>query len=503
MKIKIAIRFIIFSTILLLMELTLNSTITWAQQPNQWTPQVKIPDYEAATEEPPFLIADQNHVVHAFNSQPLDLTDETAPRAVFYRQWTLEQGWTDPIDIILDPSGQASKLMDVYYDQPNGMIHLVLEIGSDAIYHTQAPLALAGNATAWSTPLFVGGSATNARPGIQIIAAIAGDENGNLVITYSGYDEGNGLYAVHSTDNGNTWTEASPFYLTYDPDLIVTSPILSAGLTGQIHAVWSTFHENGEAGPGYYAKFDPVDQTWSGPIDLDPNPSIRTPNVIEYKGQIIVSYYNSNVNGNWWRRSRDGGGIFSEPVRISPLHRGTNGIVYFVTDSSNALHLFFGERIDDNNHGLWHSTWTGSGWTNPIPVVRGPQIKDSIGGKAFDPRSARAVVSNGNLVLVSWGTDGAAGNSGAWYSYTTLNTPPLETAPLLAPTPTAAPTRIPTETPVLPTPIPSPTPLLELDQAATRPTAVSQSPSLPIMVALAPVLLLLGVIVIIRQFTQH
>jgi hypothetical protein len=106
-------------------------------------------------------------------------------------------------------------------------------------------------------------------------------------------------------------------------------------------------------------------------------------------------------------------------------------------------------------------------------------------------------------VLVSWGTDGAAGNSGAWYSYTTLNTPPLETAPLLAPTPTAAPTRIPTETPVLPTPIPSPTPLLELDQAATRPTAVSQSPSLPIMVALAPVLLLLGVIVIIRQFTQH
>jgi hypothetical protein len=34
-------------------------------------------------------------------------------------------------------------------------------------------------------------------------------------------------------------------------------------------------------------------------------------------------------------------------------------------------------------------------------------------------------VSNGNLVFVAWGTDGAAGLNGAWYSYQRLNVPEL------------------------------------------------------------------------------
>ena len=65
----------------------------------------------------------------------------------------------------------------------------------------------------------------------------------------------------------------------------------------------------------------------------------------------------------------------------------------------------------------------------------GPQIKDDIGGDGFDPRSARAVVSNGNLVMVTWGTDGAAGENGAWYSYNHLDTPEFVSQPLPLPTP--------------------------------------------------------------------
>jgi hypothetical protein len=107
--------------------------------------------------------------------------------------------------------------------------------------------------------------------------------------------------------------------------------------------------------------------------------------------------------------------------------------VSFVVDSSDNLHAVFGERINDNNHGIWHSVWATTAWTKPDAVVRGPQIKDVVGGNGFDPRSARAVIVNGNVVLVTWGTDGAGGVNGAWYSYRQLETPELPTLALPIP----------------------------------------------------------------------
>jgi hypothetical protein len=148
--------------------------------------------------------------------------------------------------------------------------------------------------------------------------------------------------------------------------------------------------------------------------------------MIEYEDAMYVSYHHIKTNGNWWRRSFDEGLSWSVPRLLSQNYVGTNGNVSFVIDGGNVLHAFFGNRIDEfNEHGMWHSYWTGNAWTNPEAVVRGPQVKDAPGGKGFDPRSARAVVSNGNLVFVAWGTDGAAGLNGAWYSYQRLNVPEL------------------------------------------------------------------------------
>ena len=44
------------------------SEIASAQGLQNWSPQQRIPGYSDDT-EPPFLIADQNHIVHAFTSQ--------------------------------------------------------------------------------------------------------------------------------------------------------------------------------------------------------------------------------------------------------------------------------------------------------------------------------------------------------------------------------------------------------------------------------------------------
>jgi hypothetical protein len=457
-----------------------------------WSTQQKIPEYYDSTEEPPYLIADQNHTIHAFNSQPLDLSNPDSHKAIFYRQWRLENGWTFPNDILVDIDGVNMNLLGVAVDGLS-RVHLVIQKG-DAIYYIQNYLADANSAAMWSSPLLIAETSSLFATGFEIISALATDPDGNeIMVIYSGKQTGNGLYFTKSSDGGSNWTEPYPIYLTGDEDIIVTDPKLYKGESGIFHAVWSTFLKSGAGGPSYYANFDPTTNSWSQPLELD-TPGIRTPSVIEYHGDVIVSYYHANVNGNWWRLSSDGGKTWTYPTQISALHVGTNGAVSFVVDSSDHLHAFYGERTDDNNHGIWHSIWAMTAWTKPDAVVRGPQIKDVVGGKGFDPRSARAVIVNGNVVLVTWGTDGAGGVNGAWYSYRQLDTPELPT--LVLPIPSSIAEQISTEEPSLTTEIAkaesTPNSLPENFLTAPRSTG---SPGTSVFIGILPALLvLLGII---------
>jgi len=402
-----------------------------AQAASFWIEQKRIPDIPDFTQEPPFLIVDQNNTVHAFNSQPLLEGDEVSPETIFYRQWTEEGGWTSPIDIFYLEGGASIQILGVTSDS-TGVVSLIYQ-QNFGVYFTSTFLVNAGNSTKWSLPILLAGKSTGADAGFEGIGMIGSDGNGNILVIYSGSEFGKGLYSVNSSDSGNSWTDPYPVYLTGDESMVVTDPALFVGTSGKIHAVWTTYESTGAAGPGYYGQFDPETKTWTEPMPLDV-PGIRTPSIIEYRENVIVGYYHANVNGNWWRLSNDGGTTWSVPSQISSIHLGTNGRVSFVVDSDNTLYGFFGERINDLNHGVWQVTWTGYAWTEAEPVVKGPQIVDLTGGgRGFDPRAARAVVSNGNLILVTWTTDGFAGENGAWFSYRKVNAPELPSVPNIVP----------------------------------------------------------------------
>ena len=463
-----------------------------------WTKQEKIPEYYNGAEEPPYLVADQDHVVHAFNSQPLDLRNNDSPKAIFYRKWTMENGWTIPNDVLYDDNGGSIELAGVVSDHTE-TVHLVLQKNSRDLYYVYNQLALAGTPVSWSSPVLIAQSSTSIGPGIANIGAIAVDETGkNIVVIYSGSEYGNGLYFVFSFDHGVNWSTPYPVYLAGGDKLVVTDPKLYLGKSGIYHAVWSSFNSDGSGGPGYYAKWDLGSQSWSNLVELDA-PGMRTPSVIEFNDSVFVSYHHVSSNGNWWRRSMDGGNSWSAPVRVSPLHVGTNGGLSFVVDSGDTLHAFFGERIDDFNHGLWQVIWTGTSWSNPTAVVRGPQVRDTIGGHGFDPRSARAVISNGNVVLVTWGTDGYAGVNGAWYSYKTLDTPELPSQPLVIPTVNNQTTPAPIATEI----VVEITPLADIDIVKNNYPEYLQSPQFSIYLGIAPVLIILIGIIIVRYFFRY
>ena len=358
------------TTIILFVTLFSNVTYSTAQQAYFWSSKEKIPDYYDFTEEPPYLIADMNHTVHAFNAQPLNLDEENSPKAIFYRQWTPESGWTPPNDIIVDAAGMSINLLGVAYDQ-TGWAHLIIQ-KNGSIFYTKNYLADANFAATWLPLTLIAEDSSRFGPGYEIISAIAVSPEGDeILVIFSGIQVGNGLYFTKSLDGGGSWTRPYPIYLTNGEFVIVTDPKLFAGASGKFHAVWSTFLESGAGGPGYYANFDFANDIWNEPIELDV-PGIRTPSVIEYEDYVMVSYYHNNVNGNWWRLSNDDGVTWTYPVQISPGHVGSTGQVSFVVDSKSTLHAFFGNRINDANHGVWHSIWKNNSWTNPEVVVRGP-----------------------------------------------------------------------------------------------------------------------------------
>ena len=52
---------------------------------------------------PPILIPDSNRTVHAFSTQWISLPGEDSIRAIVYNKWSLENGWSDPVDVAMSP----------------------------------------------------------------------------------------------------------------------------------------------------------------------------------------------------------------------------------------------------------------------------------------------------------------------------------------------------------------------------------------------------------------
>jgi hypothetical protein len=387
-----------------------------------WSPVERIPAYEINTERGPFTVADNNQTVHAFNSQ--SLPDGT--RAIVYRQWTQSGGWTNPIDIFWDQR-EYMEMLGIFLDA-NYTVHIIFILGED-IYYSKSYLLNAGKASSWDSPFPVGRTLSYPYNG-----SISGNNEGKLVITYGGLEEGSGLYAAYSDSDGNTWTDPINLWPAYNPEDRLSDVRMFYGESGLFHVVWAYYAVSGFGSEGFYSNLDLNTQVWSSPVLLDDAPGTEFPSVIEYNGQIILSYYHRTVNGHWYRYSTDNGDTWSNKVQISDRHRGSNGAVSFVVDGSQTLHLFFAQRTNENIHGVWHSIWMNENWLSQEPVIARPQIRDVIGGSGFDPHSANATIVNGNVVLVTWATDGFAGVNGSWYSYTLLDSQEIATEKIPTPT---------------------------------------------------------------------
>jgi hypothetical protein len=392
-----------------------------------WSVPQPLPGYEGRNKTerilPPLMAVDDNNTVHAFNSLWYDES-----LIIAYSNWTEFNGWSLPIDVVLSPNRQA-RIMGVVLD---GSDYLnILFFGGDdrqaEMYYTRAPASQAGNAKAWEPVRKIGEKAIT-----PSYAALNGNGNDVLLAVYSGDLDGQGLYATHSLDAGESWSEPLPIFLTYNQELWPADLNIFYDGEKYFHLVWAVYNIRGNAEEVLYSNFDLEQQVWSQPIRFvdSLNASSSHPSIIKHQSVLIVIYHNDFPLTRWMISSKDNGQTWTYPIRLFD-HVGSNGAASLVIDSSNNLHMLFGNRVGNPIvHGMWHSTWNESFWSPPSPVVAGPQIRDPVNRRGFDPSNASAVMVQGNILLVTWISDPQAGYNGVWYSYKKMDTPVLPISPL-------------------------------------------------------------------------
>ncbi len=451
---------IIQMVVLCAMLLAFPHATVGAQGESPWMPDQRVPGYLDDTYTP-ILLADDNGTVHAFASQQLGDGPTTG---VVYRQWSLEKGWTTPVDILLAPDGDTA-VQSAFLD-PNGIMHLVFyggDVGGTSIYYSKAPVDFADSSQAWSAPTVIGDNAIQ-----PSYAVLSGDGTGNLVMIYTGDIDGSGVYSTNSSDSGVTWSKPIPVFLVDNPDLVPFSLRLYRGKDGTIHAAWSVVTSRGLDISLHYARFDLRTSQWTPPVTLAKTPPGQGdyfgpsfPSLVDNGNDVIVMYNNGNPLPTqragigrpvqMVSMSNDNGDTWNPPTVPFLNLEGRSGEHVIVQDSDQVVHALFVQRTAGDKEvlgGIWQSDYRNGFWSDPYRYL-----------PTWDAHDLHAVVSQGNVLLMVWRVDPGVGEKGIWYSYKILDSKPIPlqsypthqldigvTAnPVIEAVPTVAQTRIPPE----------------------------------------------------------
>ena len=401
----------------------------FAQQPG-WAPRARIPGSHDLAPTP-WLVEDGSGTIHAFLAQGYSDDDKARETAIFYARWTLRDGWSRLIDIILPPLGTHVSILGVVADD-QGIAHIAFmssEGETSKVFYASAPLRQAGDAKAWLQPVEIDDALGH------VGGALASDGRGFLGMMYS--RDGSSIVQATSLDSGESWTVPTPVLPVSAEDRFAYGIRLFTDVDGVVHAVWT---ENSLSGTGraiFYARLNPDEQGWSEPYLLAQAPDfeermdskmsnrVEFPSIVKHDNRVIVMYTVCDPCEKRMQFLPDGGEWEGPFVPFDS--RGSYGYSDgFVEDADGRLHLLLVDRARGNN--LWHTRSLGGSWGPFDPVV--PQTAANLagsqkGGDGYQPYDIRAISSRGNILLVTWTQDPGFEDNGAWYSYQTLDVVPL------------------------------------------------------------------------------
>jgi hypothetical protein len=464
----------------------------------------------------PAIAADDSGNVHVVWQSGFPQQTTYNVSALYYARWN-GQTWTRPTDIALIWADHA--LRSALTVDGAGSLHLLYKglgrldpsalgnngtLGQEDIWYTTAPGASADLVHSWSPAQRV----SHGDQGYYSDLAI--DRHGVLHAIWTESGGGSwGIYYARSTDGGATWTGRTPLD-DVDPVWWYRAHLKIDG-QDRLHVVWEVRNPN-ETGGSFgvsvasrYAISSDGGQTWikttfqsqSGayPAGLSFEPGPQQPSIgIDGQGTILFVYRDPTTNQIRFRQSSDGK-RWSDRQPIPGVASGVErpyDIYDMAADSAGHVHLVMvGYVTGSTTMSLLHSEWDGKAWSAPSVVLGSPPY----------PEYPRLAVGQGNQLHLVWfdGDRPSVDRSqiGIYYSGATTTAPKVTARPV--PPANVTPVTKPSDASVQsPGQVAPPPDAAAIDRASPWRADLSRSPMIAVGIGVAPVVILLLVLVVIR-----
>ena len=418
--------------------------------------------------------------------------DDTRCASIYYARYDGNR-WTIPIDIFIARE-EDKTFSPVIKADPWGMLHMVWIGGNETdVMYSQAQAAEADSALAWTTPVSIAGPVLQlAWPDLFI------DEAGNLHVVYRvATGEQSGIYYVHSSDQGLTWSDPVAVFSNYSSSHMVDQSRLAVGDEGDIHVTW-TENALSEGFPPVgvrYSRSLDGGLTWSWPLAID-GPFVLT-GIATVGQQVHLIWSGTGEQRHKFHQwSPDRGATWSE-AQITAQIGGFEGWPGLVVDSAGHVHALQAWGSGQEDEVLGHAVWADGSWS-PQTVLIEPLRnlpRDILGTGASITEVDAAVGLGNNLHVVAQRWTEYVDTDTGWkhdiyYFAGHTDAPRLEAQVQLQPTAQTLPTQA--------SAITSTSTPASSEEPPSFPVAAPSSPGFwrdPILIALIPVLALVFIVI--------
>jgi len=426
-------------------------TMEWAfAAPSPWS-SLAIVSEDRAVPDFPAVATDAEGNVHVmWAASP---SESQSGSALYYSRWD-ETSWSRPVAVLGADEGVAQAPVLTFVEP---FLHVVWSGGPmGTVFYSRSYPDDAFAASSWSAPLTPGETVVGSAPALTV------DLLGRLHVVYAvPFNEGRGIYYVHTDDNGESWQEAVQIFDAVAegwPSL--DRPDVTVDERGGIHVVWSRAPLPGYGLPQgvYYAQSMDHGETWSDVMLLADGPYDWPQVAATLTGQIVVMWQDLTRNVVEYRDSGDYGLTWSYVSQIPGL-QAIEGRAVLVQDRAGRLHITALDAQIDSSVTLHHLIYAEGQWSG-LDSVELVNVISPVDGAAPVVESELGLIDVVGLASVR-GDDGLT--PVIWHTRRTIESR-AEREPDFEPVPTATPTPG-------PTPLPTPTPRPVVNPYPSQPSA--------------------------------
>ncbi len=337
----------------------IDSVDSWFSSPNEWTMPITV-STSSGDSFANGLVADQNGFVHMVWSQKGTNPDGGDSSGLEYARWD-GRTWTSPLMVFGAPFTDVNPPSA---DISNNQLYVVFsDPSSGEIQFTSVSASSATDARAWSplTALPIEGSGANSP---QIHAA----SDGSLYVAYAvPINENRGIYLIHSTDGGASWSKPAQVFDAAKANWqVVDYPQLALSDPQHLYLLFTQYSLPGRDSPIglYFTTSSDGGASWAAPQTVTNQP-VYWSDILSTGPDSVQVAWQELTNGAytvWQNTSGDGGQSWTG--KSSLYNSGTRTMLSpLIVDQQERIHLVQSSKEDQGSITLTHWIWNAPQWS--------------------------------------------------------------------------------------------------------------------------------------------